>query len=98
MIPEAMFLFLLIGGDGAYEEKYIGKIPDCQEAQKIIKKVQNKYNNINGYICIDARGFEARRKFQRPPNPAEKKVIKDTRKLLPSVQPKPQPPLKKRKE
>jgi hypothetical protein len=97
MIPEAMFLFLLIGdGKTAYEEKYIGKIPSCNQAQQILNKVKNKYSNVNGYICVDAKSFDARRKFQKTPTPSEKKVIEDVKELLPQPKAKPLIPLKRK--
>ena len=44
MIPEAMFLFLLIGdGKTAYEEKYIGKLVD-------VKVVKINRNTLFGKI------------------------------------------------
>jgi len=97
MITETMFLFLLIGTEtNSYEEKYIGKIPSCQEAQEIVNKAQNKYKNINGYICIDARSYSARKKFKNKPTPPEKKIIEDVEKLLPPPKPKPLIPLRRK--
>ena len=97
MIPEAMFLFLLIGTEKhSYEEQYIGKIPSCQQAQEIVNKAQNKYKNITGYLCIDAKAYQARKKFQNKPTPSEKKVIEDVKELLPQPKPKPLIPLKRK--
>ena len=97
MIPEAMFLFLLIGTEKhSYDEQYIGKIPSCQQAQEIVNKAQNKYKNITGYLCIDAKAYRARKKFQNKPTPSEKKVIEDVKELLPQPKAKPLIPLKRK--
>ena len=84
MITEStVFLFLLIGVGNSYEEKYIGKIPSCKQGQQVLDKAKNKIADVSGYICIDAKSFEARKKFMKTPTPSESKTIKDLQKLLP---------------
>tara|TARA_R100001594_G_scaffold85866_2_gene120368 strand:- start:1947 stop:2249 length:303 start_codon:yes stop_codon:yes gene_type:complete len=84
VIKESMFLFLLIGENNNFEEHYIGKVPNCDvHAIEVMKKAKQKYRDINGYLCINSKSFEARKKFMHNPTPPEQKVIDDVKELLP---------------
>ena len=65
MLKEAMFLFLLTGLDGNYEEHYYGKVPHCDVANTILDNVYMVREEIVlGYICINFTAFKARRQFK----------------------------------
>ena len=81
MIKESLYLFLLIGGNPEYNTQYVGKIQSCFDAEKIVKKYENKRNDVKGYLCLDTA--TARKSFTVSPNPAEKKIIKDIKQILP---------------
>jgi len=62
---EAMFLFLLTGLNGNYEEHYYGKVPHCDVADTILDNVYMVRDKVvMGYICIDFNAYEARRRFK----------------------------------
>ena len=80
-MKESVFLFLLIGSLDTLEEKYVGRLNSCEDTINLMQKLEKKYKNINGYLCVDSR--LARKKFMHNPTPPEQKVIDDVKELLP---------------
>jgi len=91
MIKESVFLFLLIGGDsGSFEEQYVGKLSSCLDSKEIVRKLEEKIVNINGYLCIDSKSFLARQKFMKTPTPDQERIIKEVQEVLvPKIKPRP---------
>lgn len=90
MIKESMYLFLLIGSGNEYNTQYVGKVPQCIQAEQVVKKLEQRRDDISGYLCL---GEEmARKKFNKTPNPAEQRLIKDIKNALPEPIGKPKLP------
>ena len=84
-MKESVFLFLLIGSLDTLEEKYVGRPNSCEDTINLMQKLEKKYKNINGYLCVDSR--LARKKFMHKPTPQEEFIIKEIKEL--TLPPKP---------
>ena len=80
MIKESVFLFLLIGQEGAIERKYVGRLSNCNQSIPLYEKLLKTYKNVNGYLCLDEA--TARKAFQKKPTPNQQYIINELHELI----------------